>query len=145
MPLLASGLKRIRLTLQRVEAGERPPYVPVATFTAEQLQLINKQRALEELAPIDGLIVFNGRHLYKSRCLDNAYSIDEVIEQIESAFCSTSEVLHEGTTVIRNSVERVDREGHRIHDEAIFECHQRHPTPVLFSVVPRGDGRRKIK
>jgi hypothetical protein len=145
LPLFADGLKKIRNSLQLVEEGKYSPFVKIGIFTPEQLDLINEQRAEEELEPIDAIIIFNGKHLYKSRCVDNGYTIDEVLEQIESAFCITAEVCHNGSTVIANRIERIDKDGHAIRDEAVFECSQRYPSPILFSVIPRGDGRRKLK
>lgn len=145
MPLFADGLRKIRNSLLLVQAGESSPFVKIGAFTAEQLKMINEQRAQEELAPIDGIIIFNGKHLYRSRCIENGYSIEEILEQIQSAFCPTAEVSHDFSTVIRNPVERIDRDGKAVKDEAVFECSERHPSPILLSVIPRGDGRRKIK
>jgi hypothetical protein len=67
LPLFADGLKKIRNSLLLVQAGKPSPFVKIGTFTAEQLKLINKQRA-DELDPIEAVIILNGKHLYKSRC-----------------------------------------------------------------------------
>lgn len=141
MPLFADGLKKIRNNLLQIEAGERPKMVRIGVFTEVQLRLINERRNEDELLPIDPVIVFVGRHLHKGRCQDDGYTIEEVLVQIESAFSEDSVVDCERGTALRNDQGRTDKEGHCIKDEAVFECSQKHPSPELWSVIPRGDGK----
>jgi hypothetical protein len=109
LPLFADGLKKIRNSLLLVQEGKHSPFVKVGSFTPEQLKLINEQRGQDDLLPIEAIIVFNGKHLYKSRCVENGYTIDEVLVQIESAFCATAEVCHDGrSTVMANQIKRID-------------------------------------
>ena len=58
MPLFADGLKKIRGNLEQIQNGERPKMVKIGVFTSDQLTYINQQRAEEELAPIEAVIVF---------------------------------------------------------------------------------------
>ena len=145
MPLFADGLKKIRNNLLQIEAGERPKRVRIGVFTGTQLMLINEKRELQELQPIEGVIVFVGRHLHKSRCVNDAYSIEEVIEQIQCAFSEDSIVDCERGTALVSSKDRIDKAGNRIRDEAVFECTQKYPSPELWSVIPRGDGKKHLR
>jgi hypothetical protein len=146
MPLYADGLKKIRRNLTRVQVGERLKVVRIGYFTAEQLTGINKARTAQGLPSLCSEIVFHGRHMYHSRCVENGYTIDQVLEQIQSAFSNASIVDSSSpSTVIRNPNARVDHEGKLVRDEAVFECTGRYPNADLFSVVPRGDGRLRPK
>jgi len=83
------------------------------------------------------------RHIHKRRILEDGYSIDDVLDQIESALGEGSEVIaNQYMTAIRNPVLRADRLGNLVHDEAILECTRYRPNPDIFSVIPKGD---KIK
>ncbi len=143
MPLFADGLTKIRKALLLVQAGKHSPFVRVGRFTPEQLARINEKRSSDELDPIDAVIIFNGKHLYKSRCVKDGYTIDEVLQQIESAFSETAEVSHDNSTTIANQVARIDNRGNAVKDLIIFECSQRKPSPLLWSVIPKGDGRKR--
>ena len=35
--------------------------------------------------------------------------------------------------------------GNLVHDEAVFECTGRYPYADLYSVIPKGDGRPRLK
>lgn len=86
-------------------------------------------------------ILFHGSHLYNSRCVENPYTIDQVLEQIESAFSANSLVNpSRPSVVIRNPNKRQDHNGMLVNDYAVFECSGRHPYADLYSVVPEGDG-----
>lgn len=69
MPLFADGLKKIRNGLLLVAVGKPSPLVKVRKFMNEQLHLPNAQREEDGLESIDQVIVFNGKHLYRSRCI----------------------------------------------------------------------------
>lgn len=142
MPLFADGLKKIEQNLLRIAAGEKPKVVKIGVFTETQLTLINESRKGINLKPINGVILFVGRHLYTSRCVGDGYTIEEVIVQIESAFCEDSIVNTDRGTALVSSKDRDDGKGHKnIRDEAIFECTQKHPNPELWSIIPRNDGK----
>jgi hypothetical protein len=145
VPLFADGLKKIRSNLLQIEAGERPKLVKIGVFTKTQLQLINERRLEDELLPIEGVILFRGRHLYDSRCAEDGYSIEEVVEQIQSALDKDSVVDCERGTALISPKDRIDKAGNVIRDEAVFECTQKHPSPELWSVIPRGDGKNHFK
>jgi hypothetical protein len=90
-------------------------------------------------------VLFDGRHLYNSRCIEDGYTIDDVLDQISSAFNDESAVSPGWSTVLISKTPRMDRSGRVIRDEAVFECHGRLPHPELLSVVPRGDGKDHSK
>jgi len=122
--------------------------VVIGSLTQKQLDAINAEREQSDppLAAITAEIVFDGRHMHKGRCVNDGYTIDEVIEQIVSAVCETAEFMPEGRmTTIGSTIVRKDRQGNEVLDQAIFECSQRHPRPELYSVIPRGDKIRPAK
>jgi hypothetical protein len=53
---------------------------------------VNAQREEEELPPVVAEVLFDRRHLYNSRCVEDGYSIDEVLEMIFIAFSDASDV-----------------------------------------------------
>lgn len=147
----AEALLRSNLELAAVWfAAERtsrrkPPIVRIGKLSDEQLSTINEQRAEEELPPIVAEVLFDGRHLYESRCLEDGYTLDEVIEMVRIAFSDTSSVAPGWSTVLRSATTRVNGAGLTIRDEVVFECHGKLPHPELLSVVPRGDGKDHTK
>jgi hypothetical protein len=145
MPFDNDALSRIRLQLETIAKGTKPRLIGIGSLNRGQLQEINQHRAMNGFSPIVADILFDGRHLYKSRCVEDGYTIDEVIEQLVSAFSETSTVVLGRSTVLANSVPRIDRQGRMIRDEIVFECTARHPHPELYSVVPRGDGKNHLK
>jgi len=74
--------------------------------------------------------------------MEDGYTIDEVLEQVTSALGDESKVLDEINTVLCSSQERKDSAGRMVRDEAVFECTQKYPHPELWSVIPKGDGKR---
>lgn len=98
---------------------------------------------LSNLKPIIAEVVFVGGHIYKSRIVRDAYTIEDVIDQISSAMDEAAEVLDAiYMTILQNPNGRADRYGNFVRDRAILECSTRHPRAELFSIVPKGD---KIK
>ncbi len=76
----------------------------------------------------------------------DGYTIEHVLEQIQSALSGASEVdLSASSSVIRNPTKRLDHNGNLVQDEAVFECTSRYPYADLFSVIPRGDRRPGLK
>ena len=146
MPLYADGLRRIRHNLVQAQSGLRPRTVKIGFFTPEQLTQINEARAARGFLLLLPEIVFHGAHLYKSRCVRDGYTIDQVLEQIQSAFSDSSEVnFSASSSIMRNPNRRMDHNGNLVHDEAVFECTGRYPHADLFSVIPKGDGRPRLK
>lgn len=90
--------------------------------------------------------MFHGLHLYRSRCERDGYTIDQVLEQILSAFSESSVIEFSAeSSLLRNPVGRIDHHGDLVHDEAVFECTARYPYADLYSVIPKGDAKRKPK
>ena len=90
-------------------------------------------------------IIFIGRHLFNSRSADG-YSIDDMIDQIESAMSEDSiAVISPHMSCIRRQRARADRYGNQVFDQTIFEMTSRKPRAELFSVIPRGDTNKPPK
>jgi len=78
--------------------------------------------------------------------MKDGYSIDQVLEQIQSAFSDASVVdFSTSSSVMRNPNQRADHKGNLVNDEAVFECTSRYPYADLYSVIPRGDGRPGVR
>lgn len=118
----------------------------IGFFSAEQLTQINKSRSSSGFPALLPEIVFHGVHLYKNRCVRDGYMIDQVIEQIQSAFSDASVVnFSPPSSILRNPIGRIDHCGMMVNDEAVFECTARYPYADLYSVIPKGDGRPRIR
>jgi len=143
MPLYPDAKGLIRNNLLMLQAGQRAPRIAVGKLTKTQIEAVNAQQAAEGLPLSIDEVVFVGRHIYTRRILADGYTIEDVIEQIESALVKEAEVIaNEYMTAIRNPTERLDRLGNLVHDEAVLECSRYRPNPDLYSVIPKGD---KIK
>ena len=123
----------------------RQPIVRIGELSEAQLTTINQQRMEEELPPVVASVLFDGRHMYQSRCIEDGYTVDEVIEMISLAFNDGAHVAPGWSTVLVSSETRVNNAGKSIRDEAVFECHGRLPHPELRTVIPRGDGKDHSK
>jgi len=140
MPLLPNALQIVRANLEEIAKGGKPKTATIGHLSAEQLGTINKYRKKNGLPEISGEVFFVGRHVYDSRVRGDDYSIDDVVDQIASAFSDESQVINSlKMTAIRNPKKRKDRYGNEVRDEAVFECFKHNPKAQLFSVVPRGD------
>ena len=146
MPLYRDARDRIRGNLEKLLRGERAPLIAIGAFSPLQFNEINMARrdaGLHELEQNE--IVFVGRHLYESRSADG-YSIDDIIDQIESAMSENSiAIVSPKMSCIRSQVARTDRYGNQVFDQAIFEMTSRKPRAELFSVIPRGDTNKPRK
>lgn len=141
MPLNANARAILQATFQLLKEGGRPNVATIGTLTNEQFLAINLKRKTQGLPPLGSPeIVILGRHLYKSRVIEDGYSIADICDQIESALSSESIVIatHK-MTALKNEVGRPDRYGNTIKDEAVLELTQRRPKAELFSVIPKGD------
>jgi hypothetical protein len=142
MPLFENALDTIRANLEALDRKERVRLVSIGTLTDSQLAAINGYRDNHGLPPISGEIVFIGSHIHKRRIVEDGYTIEDVLDQIISAFDPNSTVINGKMSAIKNPTERADRYGNQVRDEVVFECSTKHPRAELFSVVARGD---KIK
>ena len=125
MPLSDEAPALIRINLEQLQKGARARLVVIGNLTVAQLAAINDNRRARGHPPIVDEVVFIGRHIYESRIVRDGYSVEDVLDQIESAMDAAA-----------------DRYGNAVQDRAIFECSARHPRPELFSVVPKGDHRK---
>jgi hypothetical protein len=126
--------------LERI-ARPRQPIVRIGELSEAQLTKINRQRQEADLPPIVATVLFDGRHMYQSRCIEDGYAIDEVIKMVSIAFNDEARVAPGWTTVLMSPTTRVNHAGKSVRDEAVFECHGKLPYPELRSVIPRGDGK----
>lgn len=141
MPLNTDARHILRAQLEMLAQGERPLVVTIGYLSVEQHATINEYRVKHKLPPLESPeVVFLGRHLYNSRAVTDGYTIDDIIDQIESAMSSTSVVIatHK-MTALKNKTARSDRYSNQVCDEAVFELTQRRPKAELFSVIPKGD------
>ena len=144
MPLYPNAARLIRANLEALQRGERVRAVAIGTLTSAQLSAINQMRAAYgtpgALPPIIDEVLFVGHHVYKSRCIRDGYTINDVLDQVAGAMDATAVSTNTNyMTAIENPTARTDRYGNEVRDRAIFECTTRHPRPELFSVVPKGD------
>ena len=146
MPLFENAVEIIRANLEEIIALGRPKVVEIGELTNNQLATINEFRIENDLPPIIAQVKFLGRHIYQSRMLGNGYTVDEIIEQIESTMHSCSVVkVSEVRTALENPNRRIDRYGNAVSDRAVLECTKWHPWSELFSVIPVGDAIRPKK
>jgi hypothetical protein len=142
MSLYPDAIALIRRNLEELALGKKVRAIAIGTLSERQLGAINqsRQHRADPLPVVIAEVLFIGQHVYNSRIIRDAYTIDDVMDQIQSAmhedaaFIPTSKMA-----AIQNHMRRLDRYGHYVYDMAIFECTSRHPRPELFSVVPKGD------
>ena len=141
MPLNDDAMDILRASLEMLAQGERPLVVTIGVLTAEQHAAINAYRNKHGLPDlVSPEVVFLGRHLYNSRAVKDGYSIDDILDQIESAMSETAiAIATHKMTALRSTTVRSDRYGNQVIDEAVFELTQRRPKPELYSVTPKGD------
>jgi hypothetical protein len=149
MPLFKEAFALIRANLEELEKRNRVRLVVVGTLTDVQLDAINQERATASARwpseaprypPMVAEVVFLGRHIYESRIIRDGYTIDDVLQQLESAMDPGSVVFKVPTmTAMENPCPRADRYGNWVRDRIVFECSARHPRPELYSVIPKGD------
>jgi len=143
MPLFAKSAQLIRLNLARIAANLRPHKIEIGKLTAEQLAAINNFRSERNLPPLVATFIFDGRHLFRSRCQEDGYSVDDIIDQLESATQACSVVtIRKARTSMQNPNKRADRYGNMVQDRAVIDCTAHHPRPEVYSVIPIGDANR---
>ena len=140
MPLYPNALALIRANFEALQRGERVKLIAIGTLTAAQLAEINASRASHGEPLITPEVVFLGSHTYRSRVDRDGYTIEDVLDQIESAMDAAATAIHNpARTIIHNRTGRADRYGNIVKDLAVLECTGRYPRPELFSVMPKGD------
>lgn len=140
MPLYSNAEKIIREHLELVRLGKRPLRVTIGELSRSQLDSLNLQREKAGFEPLSGLVFFRGKHVYDRRIVDDGYTVEDVIDQIRSAFSEASTAhLSPKMSSLRNPVAREDRYGNHVKDEVALECFANHPRAELFSVIPKGD------
>lgn len=140
MPLYPDAERLIRGCFAVIKRGQNPRRVAIGTLTDKQLKDINLHRAMRGWEPVTAEILFHGRHVYESRVIQDGYTEDDVIAQISSGMSDKAEFkLTPKMTVLRNPSQREDGYGSRVRDEAVLECTSQHPSPILYSTIPRGD------
>ena len=147
MPLFHNARELIRANLEHCQrnAKFKPRPVVIGILTEIQINRLNELRAEDGLPPMQPEVVFIGSHLYRQRTRQS-YSIDEILEQIESAMSADSVVVESYyMRAMENPNSRTDRNGKSINDRAIFECTSKFPNLELFSVVPKGDGMENAR
>src|SRR5690242_8649315 len=93
MPLYDNAESLIRRNLEEIAKGNKVQSVLIGTLSDKQLTEINEFRAQEDLPALSGEIFFIGRHVHRSRILQNGYTIEDVVDQIVSGMNSESAVL----------------------------------------------------
>jgi hypothetical protein len=142
MPLFDIALSLIQKNLERIHAGRRPHFAIIGELAKHQLEAMNALRSKSGNSPMESQILFIGKHLYKSRFLEDGYRIDDILDQVSSSLHLDSIVSDNpiGMTTMQNPNPRADRYGNtQIKDQAVFECTGKYPRPELFSVIPKGD------
>jgi hypothetical protein len=148
MPPYPNAQALIRSNLEALQSGQRVKGIAIGTLTAAQLNAINAERAAEggTLPPILEEVIFFGSHAYRSRVLQDGYTIEDVVDQVMSAMDAQSVVVTSPRmTTIQNLIPRADHYGNQIRDKAVLECTRRHPRAELFTVVPKGDMNKPKK
>ena len=93
MPLFHNARTLIQANLECCRLGTKPSAVAIGCLTKIQLDAINAKRVEDQLRVIAAEVVFIGLHLFKSRALKDGYSIEDMLDQIESAMCAESTVI----------------------------------------------------
>jgi hypothetical protein len=92
-------------------------------------------------------VFYKGTHHYNSRVTeqDPPYGIDDLVQQIQSGMSDQSVVVTGGRSpVLQNQAKRLNESGVPVNDTAVLNSSPS-GKPELFSVIPRGDGRKKKK
>jgi hypothetical protein len=134
------ALDRICEQLERIARGEPVLAFPIGTLSAEQLELVNKQRAALGFPAVPNNLVFRGTHIYESRVVRNGYTIADVRLQIASAVHDSSLIHAEPrATFMQSALEREDGYGNRVFDRAVLGLSARSTRIEIYSVMPKGD------
>lgn len=140
MPLNANAAELIRGNLVKIHRGRKAWPVVIGCLTDAQLEILNAERERRGFKTMVAKVMFVGAHIYDSRVVQDGYSFDDVITQIESAMHETAILkIEPKMNGLVSCVEREDGYGNRIIDWGVLECSMRFPRPELYSVIPKGD------
>lgn len=147
MPLYQDAKYLLLANLEAIAKGDRVRTVTIGKLTGPQFEAINAYRASASLPGLENPeIVFLGKHLYNSRVNGDGYTIDDVMDQIESALAETAlAYMNLKMSALQAVVPRADRYGNMVLDRAVLELTQRKPRAELFSVIPKGDANKPKK
>lgn len=149
-PGAKASLRAHLIKIQEATAGNdvkfKPGRIVIATLTNDQFAQLNAKRAYTNRPALPSkTIEFDGRHFYKSRSTDG-YSVDDMVQQIESALDDDSVVVVEKDNQkyvnLVAAAPRPDGYGNNVKDAAAFNAETRSVNSELYSVIPHGD---KIK
>src|SRR5450830_852671 len=141
MPLYTNAIYLVRANLVQIHEGGRASLIVIGELTQTQFADIHVEQTKYSQPLLQSPeIVFLGRHFYNSRMVKNAYTIDDLLLQVESALDVTSQVIPTNRmTGMKSTVLRNDGYGNQVYDQAIFEMTSRKPRAELYSVIPKGD------
>ena len=95
-----------------------PQGLTIGELSKNQLDSLNEQRKKAGFDPLNGLVFFVGKHVHKSRVLGDCYTVEDIIDQIKSAFSEASTAhLSPKMSSLRNPIARGDKYGNQVHDE----------------------------
>ncbi len=144
MPLYPGAPALIRANLEALQSGRRVRPAAVGFLTDLQLASINAGRLPDR--QIIAEVLFLGQHIYDARMIRDGYTVEDVVDQIESAMDAAAILRNSpGMTTLQNPNPRPDRYGNTVRDTVVLECSARHPRAEIFTVVPKGDARRPKK
>ncbi|MCW3539332.1 hypothetical protein [Burkholderia cenocepacia] len=145
-PVKDGALKDARGLLEALARGERPKPIDIGNLTQQQFDALNAARAKNGMPPFESPdVYYRGTHHYNSRVTDQVppYGIDDMLQQIDSGMSAQSRVVTGGRSpVLENPTARINESGVPVNDAAVLN-YGRGGQPELFSVIPRGDGRKK--
>lgn len=143
MPLDLSRIDAICANLERIAKGDQPRTIEIGEITVAQFEAINELRAASNLPAVESrVIVYTGFHHYDSRCLKDGYTTEDLILQLRSSLGAESVVIpSRKMTGLQNKQGRNDGYGRVVKDLAILELTSKKPKVLVFSVIPKGDGK----
>ena len=117
MPLFKNAAQLIRSNLEEISAGKRVRRAEIGALSEDHLAQINAFRFANGFPPIIATVVFIGKHIHKGRIVRDGYTVDDILDQIESAMQPCAELqLTETGTALQNPNRRADRYGNSVRD-----------------------------
>jgi hypothetical protein len=145
MVLLPNAIDQICIQLEQIAKGEKVSAFTIGHLLPHQVELLNTFRSSLGLSHVGSELVFVGRHIHKSRIIEDGYEIADVRAQLESALSISANVQVRRGTILQSAVYRDDGYGNNVRDEAVLELSSKNPRVEVFSVIPRGDKSRPPK
>lgn len=146
MVLLPGAIDQICNRLELIANGEnKPALFTIGHLLPNQVELLNTYRSSLGLSHVGSELVFDGRHIHKSRVVEDGYAIADVRLQLEAALSINSVVQVRRGTILQSASYRNDGWGNNVRDEAVLELHNRNPRVEVYSVIPKGDKNKPPK